>query len=296
MVYTTGGLMRINEMHPTLPPSEKKIASYILENPQEVISMTANELGKRSSTSGAAVIRLCKSLNLKGFSDLKIRVAGDLQKTTPNGFRDIEPNESAFSIIDKTTNNSIQTIRETAELLSIDSLQKAVTTLKEARKIHFIGVGASSIIAQDAEQKFLRINKTAHAFEDMHMAATLVANAEKEDVVVGISFSGETGEVANILQLARENGVQTISLTKYGKSAVTDQAHINLYTSATTEPTFRSGATFSRMAQLLVIDILFMCVASEQYDDTVGHLAATRAAVDFIKTEVRKNSVNKKED
>src|SRR5699024_5514111 len=169
MVYTTGGLMRINEMLPTLPPSEKKIASYILENPQEVISMTANELGKRSSTSGAAVIRLCKSLNLKGFSDLKIRVAGDLQKTTPNGFRDIEPNESAFSIIDKTTNNSIQTIRETAELLSIDSLQKAVTALKEARKIHFIGVGASSIIAQDAEQKFLRINKTAHAFEDMHM-------------------------------------------------------------------------------------------------------------------------------
>src|SRR5699024_12041835 len=123
-----------------------------------------------------------------------------------NGFRDIEPNESAFSIIDKTTNNSIQTIRETAELLSIDSLQKAVTTLKEARKIHFIGVGASSIIAQDAEQKFLRINKTAHAFEDMHMAATLVANAEEEDVVVGISFSGETGEVANILQLAREIG------------------------------------------------------------------------------------------
>src|SRR5699024_7713788 len=132
MVYTTGGLMRINEMLPTLPPSEKKIASYILENPQEVISMTANELGKRSSTSGAAVIRLCKSLNLKGFSDLKIRVAGDLQKTTPNGFRDIEPNESAFSIIDKTTNNSIQTIRETAELLSIDSLQKAVTALKDA--------------------------------------------------------------------------------------------------------------------------------------------------------------------
>src|SRR5699024_12350079 len=103
---------------------------------------------------------------------------------------------------------SIQTIHETAELLSIDSLQKAVTALKDARRIHFIGVGASSIIAQDAEQKFLRINKTAYAFEDMHMAATLVANAEKEDVVVGISFSGETGEVANILQLARGNGAR----------------------------------------------------------------------------------------
>lgn len=281
-------------MLPLLPPSEKKIATYILENPQEIISMTANELGKRSTTSGAAVIRLCKSLNLKGFHDLKIRVAGDLQKTTSEGFRDIAPNESPISIIDKMTNNSIQTIRETAELLSIDELEKAVELIKKARRIHFIGVGASSIIARDAEQKFLRINKTAYAFEDMHMAATLVANAEKEDVVVGISFSGETGEVADILQLAREHGANTISLTKYGRWAVTEQADVNLYTSATREPTFRSGATSSRMAQLQVIDILFMCVASKQYDDTVRHLAVTKDAVDFIKSKSEKKSANHK--
>jgi len=296
MVYMTGGLMRIKEMLPLLPPSEKKIAAYILENPQDIISMTANELGKRSTTSGAAVIRLCKSLNLKGFHDLKIRVAGDLQKTTQQGFRDIEPHESAMSIIDKMTNNSIQTIRETAELLSIDELEKAVDMLNKARRIHFIGVGASSIIAQDAEQKFLRINKTAYAFEDMHMAATLVANAEKEDVVVGISFSGETGEVANILQLARGNGARTISLTKYGRWTVTEQADVNLYTSATTEPTFRSGATSSRLAQLQVIDILFMSVASLQYDETVMHLAATKDAVDFIKSDARKHANNKESD
>src|SRR5690625_7574186 len=89
--------------------------------------MTANELGKRSTTSGAAVIRLCKSLNLKGFHDLKIRVAGDLQKTTQQGFRDIEPHESAMSIIDKMTNNSIQTIHETAELLTLTNWKQPST-------------------------------------------------------------------------------------------------------------------------------------------------------------------------
>ena len=213
---TNGGLVILTEMLPSLPPSEKKIASYIIENPQESISLTANELGKRSSTSGAAVIRLCKSLNLKGFQDLKLRIAGDLQKTNDLGFSDIEPNESIVSVIEKMTNNSIQTIRETAELLSVDELEKAIEVVRNARRIHFIGVGASSIIAQDAQQKFLRINKTAYAFADMHMAATQVANAEADDVVVGISFSGETKEVAKVLQLAREKKATTISLTKYG--------------------------------------------------------------------------------
>lgn len=282
MSFMTGGLVRLKEMLPLLPPSEQKIASYILENPRDAVTLTANELGKRSLTSSAAVIRLCKSLNLKGFHELKLRVAGDLQKTNDQGFRDIEPNEPLNSISEKMTSNSIQTIRETAELLSIEALQQAVDLLANARKIHFIGVGASSIIARDAEQKFLRINKTAYAFEDIHLAATLVANAAEDDVVVGISFSGETPEVADILQLAQEKGAKTISLTKYGNWTVTKQADINLYTSATREPIFRSGATSSRMAQLQVIDILFMAVASSEYDSTVKHLNATREAVEFL--------------
>ncbi|MCH1625959.1 MurR/RpiR family transcriptional regulator [Fredinandcohnia sp. SECRCQ15] len=287
MSFMTGGLVMLSEMHSQLPPSEKKIALYILENPQETISLTANELGKRSSTSSAAVIRLCKSLDLKGFQDLKLRIAGDLQKTREQGFRDIEPNESAISIIEKMTNNSIQTIQETAELLSTEELERAVKVLRDAGTIHFFGVGASSIIAQDAQQKFLRIDKKATAFPDLHMAATLVANAKENDVVVGISFSGNTFEVAKILELANKKGAHTISLTKYGSSLVTEQADIRLYTSATREPTFRSGATSSRIAQLHVIDILFMCVASQEYEETVRHLDETREMIDILRDNIK---------
>ncbi|WP_243298881.1 MurR/RpiR family transcriptional regulator [Bacillus litorisediminis] len=277
----------LNEMLPQLPPSEKKIASYILEHPQEALSLTASELGKRSATSSAAVIRLCKSLDLKGLQDLKLRIAGDLQKKKTEGVRDIEPNESPISIIEKMTNNSIQTIGETAELLSIDELTKAVEILKKARTIHFFGLGASHIIAQDAQQKFLRINKFATAFTDMHLVATLIANAHEDDVIVGISFSGQTFEVAKILELANRKGVNTISLTKYGASVVSEQADIRLYTSTTLEPTFRSAATSSRIAQLHVIDILFMCVASQAYEKTVTYLDETREAVGFLRENIK---------
>lgn len=287
MAVTTGGLVMLSEMLSKLPPSERKIASYILQNPQESITMTASELGKHSSTSSAAVIRLCKSLDLKGLQELKLRIAGDLQKTGDQGFRDIEPNESRYTIIDKMTNNSIQTIKETAELLSTDELSKAVEILQKANNIHFFGVGASSIIAQDAQQKFLRINKNATAFSDVHMVATLVANAHENDVVFGISFSGKTFEVAKILELANKKGAKTISLTKYGTSVVSDQAEVRLYTSATREPTFRSGATSSRIAQLHVIDILFMCVASQAYDETIKYLDETRNAINFFRENIK---------
>ncbi|MED1560634.1 RpiR family transcriptional regulator [Alkalihalobacillus alcalophilus ATCC 27647 = CGMCC 1.3604] len=283
MSFMTGGLVMLTEMLPKLPPSEKKIAEYLIEHPQESISLTAHELGKRSATSSAAVIRLCKSLNLKGLPDLKLRIAGDLQKKIEHGLRDIEPNESAITIIDKMTSNSIQTIRETAELLNIEELEKAIEKLNKARRIHFFGIGASGIIAHDAQQKFLRIDKTTYAFTDVHMATTLVATATDEDVAIGISFSGETREVSQFLEVAKNKGLSTISLTKYGQSLVSETADIQLYTSATKEPTFRSGATSSRIAQLQVIDILFMCVASSQYDKSVKHLNETRNVVETLR-------------
>ncbi|UAC49155.1 MurR/RpiR family transcriptional regulator [Bacillus aquiflavi] len=279
----TGGLVMLSEMLPNLPPSEKKIASYILDHPEEAVSLTASELGKRSLTSGAAVIRLCKSLNLKGFQELKLRIAGDLKKNDDVGFRDIEPEESHLSLIQKMTNNTIQTIKETAEILRSEELSKAVNAVKKAKTIHFFGVGASGIIALDAQQKFLRIDKTATAFSDVHLVATLIANAHKDDVVVGISFSGETIEVAKILELANEKGITTISLTRYGTSLVTERADIRLYTSATREATHRSGATSSRMAQLHVIDILFMCVVAQAYDETIMRLDETREVIHSLR-------------
>lgn len=285
MAFVTGGLVMLSEMLPKLPPSERKIALYILENPQEAITLTANELGKRSSTSSAAVIRLCKSLNVKGLQELKLRIAGDLQKGIPEGSRDIEPNESKYSIIEKMTSNSIQTLKETAELLSEEELTKAIDALVKAKSIHFFGVGASYITALDAMQKFVRINRHATAYNDVHMAATAVANLGKDDVVMGISFSGSTMEVAKILELANNRRATTISLTKYGTSLVSERADIRLYTSSTREPTFRSGATSSRIAQLHAIDILFMCVAAKQYDEVVNYIDETREAIHFIKQQ-----------
>lgn len=53
-----GGLVILNEMKDKLPPSERKIAEFILDQPHEAIHCTATQLGELSSTSSAAVIRL----------------------------------------------------------------------------------------------------------------------------------------------------------------------------------------------------------------------------------------------
>jgi DNA-binding MurR/RpiR family transcriptional regulator len=278
-----GGLKMLQNMLLQLPASERKIAQFILENPQSILNSTVNDIGAQAKTSGAAVIRLCKSLGLNGFQDLKVRIAGDLVKPAEQGYRDIEPGESYFSIVQKTTSNSIQSIRDSAEIINYEELERAVQTLLSAQNVHFFGIGASNIIAKDAQQKFLRIQKNATAFTDTHLVATLIANAKKDDVVFAISHSGETAEVIKVISLAKERGVKTISLTKYGQSSVASSADIKLFTSYSGEPAFRSAATSSRLAQLYMMDILFLSMATVQYEQTVQAIDQTRDAIRFIK-------------
>lgn len=95
------GLAIIQSMKHKLPPSERKLADYILAHPHKAIESTVNEISALANSSDAAVIRLCKSLGLKGFQDLKMRVAGDLAKPTFQGYRDIVPHEPLPSISEK---------------------------------------------------------------------------------------------------------------------------------------------------------------------------------------------------
>jgi DNA-binding MurR/RpiR family transcriptional regulator len=278
-----GGLTIIRDMIDALTPSEQKVAEYILREPDAAVISTVADIAKKSGTSEAAVIRLCKSLEFKGFHELKLRIAGDLNKAEIEEYRDFLSNDSVKEIISKVSSNNIQAIRETIEVLNEEEMNKAVNHVEQADRIIIYGVGASSIIAQDFQQKFSRIGKNCITFTDFHLIAVATVNAGPKDVVIGVSYSGETQEVIEVLELARRNQATTISLTKYGKSPLTEKADIRLYTPASIESSFRSAATSSRIAQLNVVDILFISVASRMYDETVEYLTRTREAVEVRK-------------
>ncbi|CAM3620285.1 MurR/RpiR family transcriptional regulator [Marinicrinis lubricantis] len=273
-----GGLVRLREVFDTLTPSERKAASYILQNPGEMIELSVAELAAKSGSSQAAIIRLCKAMGMKGYQDLKLKVAGDLQENESIGYQDIRPNDSIASIIQSVSANNIQSIRDTLKILDAEMVGRAVEALDQAKKIYFFGLGASNLIAMDAQQKLLRINKFSFTFSDPHVQLTSAVTLTPEDAAVCISYSGETKEVIQAAKIARENDCRTISITKYGESTLSKLVDIPLFTSST-ENEIRSGAMSSRITQLNVIDILYLGVASHSYEQSVKYLEQTRRAI-----------------
>ncbi|MET3293144.1 MurR/RpiR family transcriptional regulator [Brevibacillus fluminis] len=278
-----GGLVGLQAILDELKPSERKAAEYILAHPEEVVELSVQRAAERSGVSEATLVRLARSLNMKGFQELKLRITGDLNKTTAAGsYQEIMIDGPVETIMQAVSWNNTQSIQDTLSVLSRDEVKRAADALLAARKIDVYGVGASAVIAADVKQKFSRVNMWCEAHADFHSQLTSATGLTGQDVVFGISHSGQTEDIIQSLGEAKRQGATIITLTKFGPSPVAELADIKLFTSSV-EQSIRSGAMASRIAQLNVIDILFITTISRSPESVIPALEKSRLAVNRTK-------------
>jgi len=248
-----------------LKPKERQLARFILEHSGEIQHLGITELAVRSQTSAATISRFCRALHFAGYSEFKMKLAAELarQPVLPV-YRDLSAGDPLPRIVEAIQANHIRSISDTTRLLDTRELKRAVDALQRAGKVDLYGEGTSGVVAYDLYLKLVRIGKPATAFTDPHMQITSASHLSSSDVAVAISYSGETPETADALRCAKESGATTISLTKYGATAISAMADIRLYASSLEEG-MRRGDMASRIAQLHVVDILFTSLISEDY-------------------------------
>ena len=270
-------LIKIRDMKESLTPVEKLVAEYILENLEDIPHLSIKNLAQLTKTSDASVLRFCKTMGYTGYRSFIVSISaslGSMDEDEKDQYTDIQPGDDLSVIISNISRNNIKSIEDTQSVIDKNEIARAVQVLRQSKRIAFFGIGASSLIGIDAEQKFSRINKVCHTYPDGHSQLTAAVLLEKNDVAIFISNSGDTVEILDSLEIAKKNGACTIAITKYHKSELADKADIVLSIS-TPEVTIRSGAMGSRIAMLTVIDILFAGVASAEYKNVKKYLTKT---------------------
>jgi DNA-binding MurR/RpiR family transcriptional regulator len=276
-------LARLRGLKPTLVPSKRRVAAYILRDPARVAQQTITELADAAQTSETTVLRLCQELGVRGYRELRVALAAESgrEQERAEGREiggDIGRDDDLDAIIDTITYTDQQAIADTARNLDRAALAEAVALTAGARRVDIVGFGASAVVALDLQQKLHRIGLIAYAWHDIHEALTAAALLGPADVAVGVSHTGATLDTIDAIREASARGARTIVLTGVPNSPLAAQADVLLVT-ADRETTFRSGATASRIAALSVVDVLFAAVAQRRYDQAIAALDATRRAV-----------------
>ena len=276
-------LLRIRAALPALDPAKHRVAEEIVEHPDLVAGGTITDLAERCETSQATVARLCKQLGFSGFRELRVALAaatgrerGLLERFELDGAE--IGGTTADSVAAKVAFMESRAIQETADLLDRAALERAADAVAGADRIHLYGFGSSGLSAMDLQQKLERIGLAAGFWPDLHVALPAASLLGPGSAAIGLSHSGTTAETHELLTLARSTGATTIAITNAEGSPIASVAELVLITRAR-ESRFRSGATASRIAQLAVIDMLFVLVLQRTAVDPVRALRSTYEAV-----------------
>jgi len=253
----------------------------IKDDPSIVLDKSISELAVASQTSVASVVRFCRAVGLSGYGQLRMSLATELGREAAQFSgnaalgAEVARSDSLQDMAGKVASLEMLAIDETVSSLDYGALERVVAAIDSARRILLFGIGASQFVAQDLHHKLFRIGRNAFLLSDSHEAWSAASLAPERTVAVAFSHSGSTADTVKYLDIAHQHAALCVAVTSAEKSPLALIADEVLIVRARESP-LRAGAMVSRIAQLALVDCLFLGVARLRYEETIEALEVTR--------------------
>lgn len=294
-IYQSDALSTIMKKAGYLQPALRRIADFIIQNPEKSKTITTRGLAGECRVAESTITRFVHELGFRNFQELKISIAeylsarqmSDVSGDNRHVYEGISLDDDAEKIAEKIFFRNVQTLEDTKKSLNLEQISLAVDLIEEADTLIFACLGSSCVAAEEAFMRFSRAGKKCIFYRDESSQLISSAISGSGDLVIGISNSGRSTAVVRSLQAARKNGAKTVAVTAFEESPVVKSADICLFT-----PTknIQPGtgldweSTASKTAQIYVLDILYACYATRNHDKALKYLDSTYEAIKNTRT------------
>lgn len=269
---------------PQMSAAMTKIAELILADPTLPLDLSITELAGRAGTSAATITRFCRLIGYSGYVQLRVGLAAELGRNDASESwrtdigRAYAPDDAPADVLQKLLSAHARALEATAELVDIEEVTRIAKAIWQCRHLDIYGIANSGTMAADLQGRLYRIGVNAHAWDEAHKGLASAAILNSDAIAIGISNSGRTKETIELLEVAKASGAFTVAITRDRSSPLArtaDACIINASPHHDAQPDDPSA----RYAQILVLDLLYLLVAQQDFTTTADRLAATRLAV-----------------
>lgn len=257
--------------------SEIKIANYVNEYPQDVITMTIHELANATYTSASSVTRFCRKVDTEGFGEFKLQLAKELNSFSLSDKRiedDLpfnkqdEPEVVAKNIL----NLNIQSMLDTYNALDLKQLKRISKMIVDASTTHLYGTGQSLILCEDFQYKLLRIMINTNLSSQTGFQFMQATTQSQDSLAIIISYYGMGRMNLEIAKALHAKKVPVVLITGPNTNPICEFANEVIHVPPQEELMKKMASFSSRAAMQLVVDIIYAYVFSYNYDDNKRRL------------------------
>ncbi len=247
----------------SLTPTERRIASYILEQTTEVAMTSVQEMASRLETGPATIMRVVRKLGYHGLSALKREIRQSMRRngsplihfktTLDHGL------ETGLEEIRLIAEQEVRNIQETFGLLSKESFTRAAGLVKRAQHVNAVGIGISAHLAATTAFMLRKIGVKADAIPHTGLPVTeSIIPLGKGDLLVAFSFPPYSAQTIEAVALAKKQGVSVVGITNQPLAPIVE--HCDVVLVAKTESRIPSN---SLTAPLMLVSGLVSSVAAK---------------------------------
>jgi DNA-binding MurR/RpiR family transcriptional regulator len=275
---------RIQSRLPEMSDAMAKIAEYLLEHPQAPLKLSIGQLAEQAGTSAATVTRFCRMIGYAGYAPFRVSIATDFGRSTARDSwktdigRAFGPDDSPGDVLSTLINAHSRTLRETAAAIDLPAMKVISKRIAESHHVDIYGVGGSAMLADEMQARLYRIGINTHMWAEVHSGLTSAAIQNKNCVAIGISNTGRTEETIQMLRQAGRAGALTVAISNNPTSPLAEVADLRIITSVY-EQFLQPDDLSAKHGQLLVLDLLYLLIAQENFDRSIDNLAASALAV-----------------
>lgn len=269
----------IKSTYAALRKSEKKVADYVLDNKDMCKKISLEQLAERCNVSQPTVIRFVKAMGYKGFTDFRYAIIEDISKESDiknetyamYGYT-VNPMDDLKQIPSRVISSSIKTIENMLKSISGEEFEKVIHIISSADKIVLCGVENSIAAAKDLMTKLLYLGYNCVYDEDYYIQNIRASSLTENDLVIGISYTGQSKSTVDIMKSAKKAGAKTICITNYKDSVICKWSDVILCSSQ--EQWMYGDAIFSRSTQIIINDMIYVGLITNEYDKCTAKLDA----------------------
>ena len=255
-----------------LSSNEEIIKNFILENKEQLKNLTLKQIAAKIYVSPAALVVFAKKMGYSGWNEFKEDFILELQYLNSH-FQQIDANipfnsqDNIMKIANKIGTLQKETIDDTLTLLDHDSLQQALTLIKNCSAIYLFGTSMSYIAAQEFSYAMKRLGMPVEfcldPIEQVFQTHTLPSDA----LAIIISYTGETAPIVNACQILQKRKIATITITSIGDNTINKYSDVSLYLCTRENVHSKISSFSSRQSIHTILDILYSCYFAFNYQN-----------------------------
>ena len=258
----------------SLPAELRKVASYILDNPNEVAVASARGLARAADVQPNSVVRLARRFGFAGHDALKAVFQDEIRQGAPSfpdrakWLRALSAEGRLGGLFADMAESAIANIEATFAGTDGDRMQAAARAICGARTVFVLGVGINNTIARNFTYLAdMAVDTMRTVPKDGMLAVDEVARAGPEDVLIAMTFHPYRVEVVEAVALARRQGVTVIGISDSAASPVVIGSE-HAFVVPTESPQFFTS-TFGTLA---LLETLMAFVVAEAGDEVVANI------------------------